>query len=90
MFDTDMPFLEYFCQIMEKIKEKYSITGYKNWYNSYNYLKGYCSETTTFNDITPEWCEGFKASLDNAETYSHKQISSAKKKTVGQNKTCIR
>lgn len=80
MFDTVMPFLEYFRQIMEKIKEKYSITEYKNWYNSYNYLKGYCSETTTFNDITPEWCEGFKAYLDNAETYSHKQTSSARKR----------
>lgn len=80
MFDVNAPFLEYYRQIMEKVKEQYSITEYNNWYNCYNYLKGYCSETTTFNDITPEWCEVFKAYLDNAETYSHRQTDSARKR----------
>ena len=70
-FNPDMPFLEYFRQVMERIREKYSVSVFKNWYNSYNYVKRYCNETTTFNDVTPEWCENFKTYLDQVESYSH-------------------
>ena len=71
-FNPDMPFLEYFRQVMERIKEKYSVSHFKSWCNCYNYIKRYCDETTTFNDVTPEWCERFKTYLDQVESYSHR------------------
>lgn len=74
-FDTGMPFLEYFRQLAESMKEKYSKSEYKNWNHCLNYLKGYCTETTTFRDITPEWCEDFKNYLDHVLKYTRKTSS---------------
>jgi len=74
-FDLDMQFLDYYRSLMESRKDKYSISEYKDWNNCLSLLKGYCDETTTFKDITPQWCEGFKTYLDCVEAYSHKTSS---------------
>lgn len=73
-FDTGVLFLEYFRNLMKNRESKYSVSDNREWQNCYNYIKRYCDETTTFNDITPDWCEGFKTYLDSVERYSHKTV----------------
>lgn len=70
-FKTETPFLEYFRGEMEKRKENNQASEYRNWCNAYSLLRRFCNEETTFNDITPEWCDDFKKYLDNVESYRH-------------------
>lgn len=51
-------FIEYFKKLAEERRQ--SIGNYGNWYSALKHLLNYTSETTTFKDITPEFCEGFR------------------------------
>lgn len=56
-------FIEYFKKLTE---ERYqSLGNYGNWDSTLKHLLNYTSATTTFKDITPEFCEGFKDYLLN-------------------------
>ena len=44
-----------------------------NWYSCLKHLERYCTEKTTFKDITPEWIEGFKKYLDGTSKDAHKR-----------------
>ena len=46
---------------------KQSDGNYGNWKSCYKYLQVYCSENTTFGDITPRWVQGFKSYLETVE-----------------------
>jgi len=56
-------FIEYFKKLTE---ERYqSLGNYGNWDSTLKHLINFASATTTFKDITPEFCEGFKDYLLN-------------------------
>lgn len=56
-------FIEYFKKLTE---ERYqSLGNYGNWDSTLKHLLNYTSTNTTFKDITPEFCEGFKDYLLN-------------------------
>ena len=63
-------FLQYYRTLMEDRKN--DLGNYGNWRSCFKYLQVYCSETTTFDDITPRWVQGFKTYLDTVEKDSFK------------------
>ena len=67
-------FIEYFKKLTE---ERYqSLGNYGNWDSTLKHLLNYASATTTFKDITPEFCEGFKDYLlNNVKTKTGKALS---------------
>lgn len=66
-------FLEYFKKLTE---ERYSSIGnYGNWDSTLKHLKKYANSSTTFRDVTTEFCEGFKLHLLKTETKSGKLLS---------------
>ena len=72
-FKADTPFLEYYRKLCEdRAKNKESRSNYQNWYSCLKHLERYCSEDTTFKDVTPEWVEGFKTFLDTTGKDLHK------------------
>lgn len=72
-FKLDTPFLEYYRKLCdERAKNKESRGNYQNWYSCLKHLERYCSENTTFKDVTPEWIEGFKSFLDTTGKDLHK------------------
>ncbi|MCE5204747.1 MAG: site-specific integrase [Porphyromonadaceae bacterium] len=72
-FKLDTPFLEYYRQMCdERAKNQQSRGNYQNWFSCLKHLERYCSEDTTFRDITPEWIEGFKSFLDTTGKDLHK------------------
>lgn len=56
-------FIEYFKKLTEERFQ--SLGNYGNWDSTLKHLLGYSNTTTTFKDITPEFCEGFKDYLLN-------------------------
>ena len=67
-FRLDTPFLDYFrkmCTAREGTPETRGNWG--NWYSCLKHLEEFCTEETTFRDITPEWVESFKAYLATAK-----------------------
>ena len=58
-------FLAYYRTLMEDRKQ--SDGNYGNWKSCYKYLRVYCSEKTTFGEITPRWVQGFKSYLETVE-----------------------
>lgn len=67
-------FIEYFKKLTD---ERYqSLGNYGNWDSTLKHLLNYTSATTTFKDITPEFCEGFKDFLLNkVKTKTGKALS---------------
>ena len=67
-------FIEYFKKLTE---ERYkSLGNYGNWDSTLKHLLNYTSANTTFKDITPEFCEGFKDYLLNkVKTKTGKSLS---------------
>ena len=59
------PFLAYYRTMMEDRKQ--SDGNYGNWKSCYKYLQVYCTESTTFGEITPRWVQGFKSYLETVE-----------------------
>ena len=78
------PFLPYYRSMVEKRRGTESQGNWGNWRSCLRYLEVYCSEKTTFKDITPKWVEGFKNYLDNVEKETYKLIpKSSNKQYVG-------
>lgn len=72
-FKLDTPFLEYYRKMCDdRAKNQESRGNYQNWFSCLKHLERYCSEDTTFRDITPEWIEGFKSFLDSTGKDLHK------------------
>lgn len=72
-FKLDTPFLEYYRKMCDdRAKNQESRGNYQNWFSCLKHLERYCSEDTTFRDITPEWIEGFKSFLDTTGKDLHK------------------
>ncbi|WP_053826051.1 site-specific integrase [Lascolabacillus massiliensis] len=72
-FKLDTPFLEYYRHMCnERAKNQESKSNYQNWFSCLKHLERYCSEDTTFRDITPEWIEGFKSFLNTTGKDLHK------------------
>lgn len=67
-------FIEYFKKLTQ---ERYqSLGNYGNWDSTLKHLLNYTSATTTFKEITPEFCEGFKDYLLNkVKTKTGKALS---------------
>ncbi len=63
-------FLPYYRTMMEDRKN--DLGNYGNWKSCLRYLEVYCSELTTFGDITPRWVQGFKNYLDTVEKDTYK------------------
>lgn len=75
------PFLEFYRAMVEERHGNIESQGnWGNWRSCLRYLEVYCSERTTFADITPKWIQGFKAYLDNVEKDTHKEGIKASKK----------
>ena len=59
------PFLLYYRAMCEEKKSGAKSGGnFGCWASCLRYLEGYCTEKTTFRDITTEWISGFKNYLD--------------------------
>jgi hypothetical protein len=58
-----------------------------NWYSCLRHLERYCTEKTTFKDITSDWIEGFRDYLDNVakDAYKRKNNDLAEAKPLSQN-----
>lgn len=69
IINPSVHFLSYFREVMDRKLEETS--RYKDWNRCLTYLESYCNEKTTFTDITPEWCEGFKKHLDSLVRRNH-------------------
>lgn len=63
-------FLPYYRALMEDRRN--DVGNYGNWRSCLRYLEVYCSEKTTFGDITPRWVLGFKNYLDTVEKDTYK------------------
>lgn len=73
-FKQDVPFLEYYRKMCdERHGNPESKGNWGNWYSCLKHLERYCTEKTTFKDITPEWIEGFKKYLDGTSKDAHKR-----------------
>lgn len=67
-------FIDYFKKLTEERLQ--SKGNYGNWDSTLKHLLKYTSASTTFKDVTPEFCEGFKDYLLNtAKTKSEKPLS---------------
>ena len=72
-------FLPYYRTMMEDRKN--DLGNYGNWRSCLRYLEVYCSESTTFGDITPRWVQGFKTYLDTVEKDTYKVVLKPKNDT---------
>ena len=67
------PFLPYYRDMVAARHGNPESQGnWGNWRSCLRYLEAYCSESTTFKDITPKWVQGFKDYLDHVEKDSYK------------------
>lgn len=74
------PFLPYYRAMVEDRHGNPETQGnWGNWRSCLRYLEVYCTEDTTFADITPKWVQGFKNYLDQVEKDTHKLPSKASK-----------
>lgn len=72
-FKLDTPFLEYYRKMCENREANIeSKSNAQNWYSCLKHLERYCTEETTFKDITIEWVEGFKSFLNTTGKDQHK------------------
>lgn len=66
-------FLAYYRNMVEQRRHGDDSKGnWGNWKSCLKYLEVYCSENTTFQDITPKWVQGFKNYLDTVEKDTYK------------------
>lgn len=66
-------FLAYYREMVEQRRNsKESDGNWGNWKSCLRYLEVYCSESTTFGDITSKWVQGFKNYLDTVEKDTYK------------------
>jgi len=73
-------FLPYYRAMVEDRHGNPDTQGnWGNWRSCLRYLEVYCTENTTFADITPKWVQGFKNYLDQVEKDTHKLPSKASK-----------
>lgn len=65
--EHNIRFFDYYSAMCEKRKGSPESWGnWGNWYSSYKHLKIYeKNENITFDEITPEWVQGFKDYLEN-------------------------
>jgi len=87
-FKIDTPFLSYYRKMcVDRQGNVESRGNWGNWYSCLKHLERYCSEKTTFKDITTDWVEGFKDYLDNAakDAYKRKNNDTAEAKPLSQN-----
>ena len=65
--EHNIRFFDYYSAMCEKRKGAPESRGnWGNWYSCYKHLKIYeKNEDITFDDITPEWVQGFKDYLEN-------------------------
>lgn len=64
---------KYLSNKSNKSSELGSQGNWGTWNSCLRHLERYCSEQTTFRDITPNWIEGFKEYLNNAAKDVHKR-----------------
>lgn len=69
-FKLDTPFLDYFRKMCKDREDSKGNSG--NWESTLKHLERYCSEKTTFKDVTSNFVEGFKDHLNNAKKDTHK------------------
>lgn len=74
-FKTNTYFLPYYREMCEERFRNDSRGNWGNWNSCLRHLEAYCDESTTFNEITPEWIKGFKTFLDTVEKDNHKHAS---------------
>ena len=87
-FKIDTPFLNYYRKMCEERQGTPESRGnWGNWYSCLKHLERYCTEKTTFKDVTTDWIDGFKDYLDNAakDAYKRKNNDSAEAKPLSQN-----
>lgn len=66
-YKLDTNFLDYYRSLCEqRLNKKGSLGNWGNWWSALKHLELYCSPSTTFRDITPQWIKGFKRYLDTA------------------------
>jgi integrase len=80
-----MPFLNYYRKICEERQGTPESRG--NWYSCLKHLERYCTEKTTFKDVTTDWIDGFKNYLDSAakDAYKRENNDLAEAKPLSQN-----
>ena len=60
-FKIDTPFLDYYRKMCDERQGNPESKGnWGNWYSCMKHLERYCTEKTTFKDVTTDWIEGFK------------------------------
>ena len=87
-FKTDTPFLNYYRKMCEERQGNPESRGnWGNWFSCLKHLERYCTEKTTFKDITTDWIDGFKDYLDNVakDAYKRKSNDLAEAKPLSQN-----
>ena len=87
-FKIDTPFLDYYRKMCEERQGTPESRGnWGNWYSCLKHLERYCTEKTTFKDVTTDWIDGFKDYLDNAakDAYKRKNNDLAEAKPLSQN-----
>lgn len=87
-FKIDTPFLDYYRKMCsDRYNDRGSNGNWGNWSSCLRHLERYCTEKTTFKDITPAWIEGFKNYLDVAakDAYKRKNNNLAEAKPLSQN-----
>jgi len=73
-FKLNTPFLDYYRKMCEERQGNPESRGnWGNWFSCLKHLERYCTEKTTFKDVTTEWVEGFKDYLDNVAKDAHKR-----------------
>lgn len=87
-FKIDTPFLDYYRKMCEDRHGNPESRGnWGNWYSCLKHLERYCTDRTTFKDVTTDWIEGFKDYLDNAakDAYKRKNNDLSEAKPLSQN-----
>lgn len=79
-FKPNTYFLPYYRKMCADRLKTESRGNWGNWNSALRYLELYCSESTTFNEITPEWIEGFKEFLNYVEKDTHQVAGKTRKK----------
>ena len=86
-FATNTRFFDYYRSLCEKRLGAESRGNWGNWYSCLHHLKKYEKrESITFEEITPEWVQGFKDYLENeAVAWGHDYRKRIKDKPLSRN-----
>jgi len=87
-FKMDASFLAYYRKMCEERQGNPESRGnWGNWYSCLKHLERYCTDKTTFKDVTTDWIDGFKDYLDNAakDAYKRRNNDLAEAKPLSQN-----